>query len=426
MRSTAVAMTWLVTLAAILPPAVASPFATTWWFFEPAPGQFVNNAIFNYPFTTLGAPDGAGTEYGNVNSVLSLGGFGGSVVLGFDHLVEDDPRNPFGLDAIVFGNATWIGGDPDRHWAECAVIEIALDANDDGLPNDPWYLIPGSHITDLDGQFVTQTWDDDSSTATPPAILSWVPDGMFGEWETSGYLLDPAVFGSQVVENPISTGDEEGIYGYGDFTPTLMLGDLDADDNVDDEEITPEAFYTVPDATESSGIVVPKNTVSHGDADIVDVHAAAPSVGSEKACVSVSDYKPVKCRRVCAGYNMKGLAAVDISGQDRPVPRCVSLAPIAPSVGKASVQPGAGDKLKCRVVIARRAQAALIRPVRTMGNIDIVVHSSLGQPVLKAPEGVSPTRSVIVPRRIGININNSRSGGDKVDLCIQQDIRQLP
>lgn len=278
MRSIAVAMTWLVALAAILPPAAASPFATTWWFFEPAPGQFVNNAIFNYPFTTLGAPDGAGTEYGNVNSVLSLGGFGGSVVLGFDHLVEDDPRNPFGLDAIVFGNATWIGGDPDRHWAECAVIEIALDANDDGLPNDPWYLIPGSHITDLDGQFVTQTWDDDSSTATPPAILSWVPDGMFGEWETSGYLLDPVVFGSQAVENPISTGDEEGIYGYGDFTPTLMLGDLDADDNVDDEEITPEAFYTVPDDPFIVGI-----TEGSGGGDAFDIAWAIDPVTGEAA-----------------------------------------------------------------------------------------------------------------------------------------------
>jgi len=275
MHSIAVAMTWLVTLAAILSPAVASPFATTWWSYEPAPGQFVNNAAFNDPSTALGAPDGAGAEYGNVSSVLSLGGFGGSVILGFDHLVEDDPRNPAGLDAIVFGNATWVD-DPELHWAECAVIEIALDANGDRLPNDPWYLIPGSHITDLDEQFVTQAWDDDPLTETPPANLSWVPAGVSGEWETSGYQLDAAIFGSRVIENPSSIAGQEGIYGYGDFTPTLLLGDLDADDTIDDEGISAEAFYTVPDDPLLVGI-----TEGSGGGDAFDIAwAIDPATGA--------------------------------------------------------------------------------------------------------------------------------------------------
>ena len=68
----------------------------------------------------------------------TLGGFGGTITLIFDHTVEDDPLNPFGMDAIVFGNAFWHGGDWNSHWAECATIEISLDVNGNSEADDPW------------------------------------------------------------------------------------------------------------------------------------------------------------------------------------------------------------------------------------------------------------------------------------------------
>ena len=49
----------------------------------------------------------------------------------FDHLVADETYNPMGLDFIVYGNAFWVGGDPQRRWAEPAYVEIMLDVDDD-------------------------------------------------------------------------------------------------------------------------------------------------------------------------------------------------------------------------------------------------------------------------------------------------------
>lgn len=254
-------------IAANAAESVGSPFASSVLEFRPAPGQFVNVADFNEPGKALGPPRGGGTSAADNTSVVSLGGFGGSITLGFDHTVEDDPFNPFGMDAIVFGNAFYLGGDSDRHWAECATIEISLDVNCNGQADDPWYLIPGSHIVDPDGQYAAQTWDDDTADDThPPLLASWIPPGRSGVWTTEGYLLPPEVFGQVPVINPAGGGDAEGIFGYAEYSPTLVLGDLDADNVVDDPLIIPEEFYTVPDDPMTVGI-----TPGSGGGDAFDI-----------------------------------------------------------------------------------------------------------------------------------------------------------
>jgi len=243
------------------------PFASTVLEFAPAPGQFVNHPDFSDPGHALGLPSGGGTAAPNNTSIVSLGGFGGYVVLGFDHTIIDDPLNPFGMDAIVFGNAYWVGGDPNRHWAECATIEISPDENENGLADDTWYLIPGSHIVSPLSQFVTVQWDDDiKNERYPPDDESWIPSGYSGTWETEAFALPGAVFGSSVVVNPTADGNSEGIYGYGDYSPTLVLGDLDGDDIVDDATITPQQFYTIPDDPRTVGI-----TAGSGGGDAFDI-----------------------------------------------------------------------------------------------------------------------------------------------------------
>jgi hypothetical protein len=257
--------------------AADSPFATEVVDFSPAPGQFVNVALYDDPGKALGAPVGGGTANPDNSKLVSLGGFGGSITLKFDHTVLDDPANPFGMDAIVFGNATWVSGNPNRHWAECAVIEISRDVNGNGLPDDPWYLIAGSHITDPVGQFLTQTWDDNIADPTyPPADPSWIPPGRTGVWQTSGYHLPSAVFDVQVLQNPNGLGaTDEGIFGYADFNPVLLLGDLDSDNVVDDPNINPADFYTVPDDPLTVGI-----TPGSGGGDAFDIAwAIDPATG---------------------------------------------------------------------------------------------------------------------------------------------------
>ena len=271
-----------------------SPFATVVIGYDPAPGQFVRDvpdAVFNDPSRALGAPVGGGTMAGCTNSVVTLGGFGGSITLAFDHTVLDEAANPFGIDCIVYGNAFWVGPGPDanRHWAECAVIEISRDVNGNGLADDPWYLIPGSHITDVAGQTQTQTWDTDFLDLTyPPAHPMWVPLGQSGTWTTEGIRLPPAIFevGVGVVENPNGlAAEDEGIFGYADYAPTLVLGDMDADNDVDDASVTAEQFYTRPDHPIAVGI-----TPGSGGGDGFDIAWAIDADTGQPANLAGFDF----------------------------------------------------------------------------------------------------------------------------------------
>lgn len=240
------------------PTALAqSSFATSVLEYRPAPGQFAQDPAFNDPARALGPPIGGGTIDGNATKAVTLGGFGGSLTLAFDHTVRDDPHNPRGLDCIVFGNAFWSGNDPNQRWAEPATIEISLDTNNNGFADDPWYLIPGSHLPNPSDAWQSQTWDDNTNDNTfPPAFDSWVPPGESGTWQTLGFRLPADPFESAIVlENPNGPfATDEGIVGYADCSPTLILGDLDGDNTIDDASLTPEQFYTSADNPFTVGI----------------------------------------------------------------------------------------------------------------------------------------------------------------------------
>lgn len=259
----------------------SSPFATRVLEYRPAPGQFVQHAEFMDPTRALGAPVGAGPFAADSSKVVTLGGFGGSITLGFDRPVTDDPRNPFGMDAIVYGNAFWVGANPNRRWAEPATIEISRDVNGNGIADDPWYVIPGTYIhPPPNAQRVTLTWDDAIANPTyPPSSPAWIPAGFSGMWTTSAFELPVEIFGSiiGVTENPAGPfAEEEGYWGYADCSPTLPLGDLDGDGFVDDPWITEECFYTRPDDPFVVGV-----TPGSGGGDAFDIRwAVDPETGA--------------------------------------------------------------------------------------------------------------------------------------------------
>lgn len=258
--------------------AAQSPFAAAVIEYAPAPGQFVNDPLFNNASAAVGRPYAGGFDDPGNSSLVTLGGFGGSLVLAFDHTVLDDAANPFGLDAIVYGNAFWVSGNPNRRWAEPAVIEISRDVNGNGLADDAWFLIPGSHLSAPGVPWATQTWDDAWADATwPPADPDWLPPGAAGVWATSGWLLPPAVFGTFVIENPHGpAATTEGIYGYADCSPTLKLGDTNGDNLIDDPLATPEDFYTRPDNPFRVGL-----TPGCGGGDAFDIAwAVDPATGA--------------------------------------------------------------------------------------------------------------------------------------------------
>lgn len=235
--------------------AAASPFATRVLDYSPADGQFVNDPRYNDPRRALGPPVGGGTLSPDNSKLVTLGGFGGSITLGFDRTIWDHPFNPVGLDFIVFGNASWLANLPSIRWAEAAIVEISRDVNGNGVPDDPWYVIPGSHLADpktqrRSGHFILP----DEPFATPP-IFNTRTDG------------------------------REAFWGYADMNPVLLLGDLDGDNIVDDPLIAPEEFYTVPDDPRREGV-----TVGSGGGDAFDIAWAVHPLTGEPANLRGFDF----------------------------------------------------------------------------------------------------------------------------------------
>lgn len=123
------------------------------WRYVPAPGQFIDAAMLTESEAGLATLDESAvcaflTEKmaGRSNGrLLSLGGYGGYVVLGFDHRIP----NGAGLDLRLYGNAYYAGGhgadsETPGGSAEPGIVYVSRDDNGDGLPNDTWYEIGGS------------------------------------------------------------------------------------------------------------------------------------------------------------------------------------------------------------------------------------------------------------------------------------------
>lgn len=235
--------------------ALAGDFADRVVSYAPAPGVSAGVPDFADPTAALGAPAGAGPVDGSATGVVTLSGFGGEIVLAFDHTVLDDPRNPHGLDAIVFGNAFWscvsgcAGTDPARRWSEAGVIELSLDVNDNGLADDPWFVVRGSSLPDPPASaLATRDWGGGIVTSGYELPAAFSPPPPF-------FLVNPA--------DSTATGDEA-FWGYADLSPVLPLGDLSGavgapgegrtDDPEDDPSMSPGAYYTFPDDPRTLGI----------------------------------------------------------------------------------------------------------------------------------------------------------------------------
>jgi len=106
-----------------------SPYISRVIEYRPAPGQFINTAIGN--------AQAAQSLVGGVNGSVSLGNFGGYIIVGFDHTIENHPNNPYGVDFNVFGNAMPGSSEPGG-------VMVMKDSNANGLADDTWYTLAGS------------------------------------------------------------------------------------------------------------------------------------------------------------------------------------------------------------------------------------------------------------------------------------------
>lgn len=106
----------------------------------PAPGQFINESASGFSGQSTMAAAVAYAQgrlesnlANNGANYVSLGGFGGYIVVGFDHSVE----NKGGYDFSVTGNQTPTSSEPGVVW-------VMQDVNGNGLPDDEWYQLKGS------------------------------------------------------------------------------------------------------------------------------------------------------------------------------------------------------------------------------------------------------------------------------------------
>ena len=119
-----------------------SPFISRIIEYKPAPGQFINQE-------GIGTRKAAENIVGGLNGIVSLGGFGGYIVVGFDHTIWNDPGNPYGVDFTVVGNAIPNSSEP-------GIVMVMRDENGNGLPDDTWYELKGSnHATAVRNYTIT-------------------------------------------------------------------------------------------------------------------------------------------------------------------------------------------------------------------------------------------------------------------------------
>ncbi|HLA51705.1 MAG TPA: hypothetical protein VK618_00285 [Flavitalea sp.] len=129
--------------------------------YSPAPGQFINEST--------GSKEGADAIVGNINSILSLGAFGGYVVFGFDHSI----LNNAGIDFAIYGNPF----PPPTEWSEPGIVMVSRDANRNGIPDDEWFELEGSGHADPEtirnyqityvnpGNYASVSWSDNQGNS---------------------------------------------------------------------------------------------------------------------------------------------------------------------------------------------------------------------------------------------------------------------
>ena len=121
--------------------------------YTPAAGQFINEPKSGFAAeSTAEAAVAYATKRFASGSYVSLGGWGGYIVVGFDHSIS----NGVGNDIIVKGNM-------HEGSSEAGIVWVSQDSNGNGQPDDEWYELRGSEWES------PTTWRDYAVTYYAPA-----------------------------------------------------------------------------------------------------------------------------------------------------------------------------------------------------------------------------------------------------------------
>nr|WP_220485305.1 PKD domain-containing protein [Myroides sp. WP-1] len=216
--------------------------------YAPAFGQFVNKLPVYEAGDTVESMRVKAEKALQNNEVITLGGFGGYVVFGFDHTIDNVAGK---RDFQILGNAF-------ANNAEPGIIWVAYDANKNGIPDeDEWYEIAGSeHDKAVLGYEITYyrpTKVADESLEEIEQYIQWSDNKGNRGWKKKNTFHNQSYYpqwiqaetltfkGTLLPDNAVQTGDSENswqlktlAWGYADNYPNRQEGSkIDIDWAVD-------------------------------------------------------------------------------------------------------------------------------------------------------------------------------------------------
>lgn len=172
-----------------------SPYITRVHEYRPAPGQFVNEL----PEYSEGDTEESMRQKAedclayNAGTMVTLGGYGGYIVVGFDHTIVNRPGE---YDFKVLGNAFYSTGAAGGSGgsSEPGIVMVSADVNGNGIPDDAWYELAGSEYqkpSTIKNYEITYYRPDETKTPVPGTDPS-ITDSTYVRWTDNqggeGYL----------------------------------------------------------------------------------------------------------------------------------------------------------------------------------------------------------------------------------------------
>lgn len=177
-----------------------NPYINKVYEYRPAPGQFVNELPEYEPGDDANDMRLKAEECiaNHEQVMISLGGWGGYVIFGFDHMI---PNFKGEYDLKILGNAFYANANPNDTLAaggsaEPGIVMVSFDANGNGRPDDEWYELAGSeyhHPTTIHDYACTYYRPDNNHIATPSKVQPYLTDTTYIRWQDNhqgrGYIL---------------------------------------------------------------------------------------------------------------------------------------------------------------------------------------------------------------------------------------------
>lgn len=165
-----------------------SPYISKVYEYRPAPGQFVNiMPEYEAGDTEESMRKKAEENISGTNDVMvSLGGYGGYIIFGFDHTVMNVKGEK---DFMILGNAFYsdVKEYADKKGGSCepGIVMVSFDENQNGFPDDEWYELAGSEYDSAEtvkNYRITYQRPDPGKIPVPDATRQW-SDSTYIAWD---------------------------------------------------------------------------------------------------------------------------------------------------------------------------------------------------------------------------------------------------